>query len=647
MADSSYVLTLEMLNHTTRERIGRFFDALLSTAQQPPGSAEIDLQRLPSRCQSEFKVLNLFSNVSRLGPAGTLTRDGLTKMFMNIGESYVSGTNVSATPHPKINQIRNAWFRRILMLTNQENYKDKWSEAQLLKLKEDESVCSDFQQSFVSRDECMASSPREDLMMFRTPSVGKEQVQGERSGDLAAAHPLWQLLDIDSKELVTSLQDKRGPMMYVHEGKFIDAVNIQLRRDGNVRDIANMYIQNKLSRAVVELTSSSAGADGVSRLTYALGTMVVYRDFFGDEHSAQVTRVHNHGHSYDVRAALRSGRPGERQILGIDKELGADCALVRHVTALDLRCEVFGENLPPLKPRVRLCSNLSCQSCVSKMQYWEETMASRRRHLLEDQERIKGFLECYARKPPPEFWLDEEARREEGRPWEHLCPEAESAFLPHLSATLQPQVWPTPRTNHFLLEYIESESESYKVFELEVRDVGASFKSLWERCGVPLCTLSAHARAAREANRCFFLHLGLATGLNPMLLQAFFRREARLDRELRRPAYEEAQRKYEEAACSKDTAASVSTPEVLNRLAEDIGRFEWMPDDVWNSLQQESSFLEFAVLKYVPWPRELADVRLCSVPAARAHSGGLTLSPLTVFEPAGSPCRRAEGWNGR
>ena len=64
-------------------------------------------------------------------------------------------------------------------------------------------------------------------------------------------------------------------------------------------------------------------------------------------------------------------------------------------------------------------------------------------------------------------------------------------------------------------------------FWFDKKDIGVNYRELLGRCGVPAEVMEAHPAASGENFRCFFLHLGLATGLNPFLLQACFRREAR------------------------------------------------------------------------------------------------------------------------
>ena len=232
--------------------------------------------------------------------------------------------------------------------------------------------------------------------------------------------------------------------------------------------------------------------------------------------------------------------------------------------------------------------------------------------------------------------------------WEVRYADAEAAIAPFLETALAdahvpPIADPTPK-NYYLFF---TEDGVRKEFYFDNRDIGLKFGELYSHCGVPAEVLEQHPRVVRETNRCFFLHLGLATGLNPFKLQACFRREAR---RLRGAAVADLEAQINAAVAAAEAAPN-STPEerlAQQALEEEATRlFLESPTDLFDSVLQEGAMVDMEILTKI-WPAELADVRLCLVPLYyKRFTSGETLDNIICYTPVNSPSHTADGWTGR
>ena len=176
-------------------------------------------------------------------------------------------------------------------------------------------------------------------------------------------------------------------------------------------------------------------------------------------------------------------------------------------------------------------------------------------------------------------------------------------------------------------------------FYFSKKDVGVSYTELLRKCGVPEEVIVAHPAATFETNRCFFLHLGLATGLNPFLLQACFRREARR-------LLDESSARIAEAVAAAEAAPNdtLEQEEQRRKLEEHAtGLVLASPNYLFEPVVQNHDFIDMEVLTHI-WPVELADVRICLVPI----NDWDLIDTIIVYTPEGSDLLGEDGeWRGR
>jgi len=232
--------------------------------------------------------------------------------------------------------------------------------------------------------------------------------------------------------------------------------------------------------------------------------------------------------------------------------------------------------------------------------------------------------------------------------WEKRYIEGETAICAYLSPQLQDDHRPPPSddsTDNYHFYFYRNNQIEY--FYFDQKDIGVSYRELLLRCGVPSELLDSHPSAASETNRCFFLHLGLATGLNPFLLQRCFRREARRllseNQETIQQAVAEAEAALAaELATENPSAADVAARQALEDRATQLVLST--PDYLYEPVLRCSEYVDMDVLTRI-WPRELADVRICLVPVDYYSR----LDTIIVYTPENSVHndRHNNSWTGK
>lgn len=138
-------------------------------------------------------------------------------------------------------------------------------------------------------------------------------------------------------------------------------------------------------------------------------------------------------------------------------------------------------------------------------------------------------------------------------------------------------------------------TQNVSVFQAYVDDFHASFQGFLQ----PILPAELQvARSAVESNRCFYLHLGIATGLHPYLLQCHFRAQA---------MHLLAAAKAQQARDGNGDAGSVL----------------WF-EDLLESVLGYAGFVDANVLCLL-WPRELDPYRICFI-------SGSTRPIFSVFQ---------------
>lgn len=496
----------------------------------------------------------------------------------------------------KINELRNCYFRYELVKRN--NSAD-WQKNDVLwaRVNLDTKLINCSQLLGCDPNDCEVSSPRDTTQLIRSLTTGPVQTRGEASDLLEMVRHL----DDDSRDFLRHLNiDPTRAAGFLFDGQ--ELINKRLRENSTVRDLTNMYLQTKLKRALVALTAFTDGATGSSRTSFREGQRVVFLDFYGDENTATIQRVRP-GFFFDI--VLNSG------------------ATIKHVTACDLRPDTESRLGPsPVFPGGLRCGCGRPDCAISA--------------LLE-------IPSLFTFDPDPVSW----STRQE---------EAEGVLLPSLFCFVDGRVTlPPAKVEEFLMTL------GTEKLTLERRDIGASFsQKLWDRCGIADDVLRAHRRVVQEPNRCFFNHMGLALGINPFLMQACFRREAKRQLDLNREALtvqHEARRRETQEELDRMTPmredADDETRARYNMLADILSTIETHdPKDIYTSCLQEGVFVDYSILLRI-WPRELADTRVCVIPftATGQRNGRYEIySPqyALVYTPANSLCVAPDGsWTGR
>lgn len=561
------------------------FGSLLEASGQHKDATAVPLERLPEEVRTELRDLFL---PGKEGHDLVLDKNVMTQGLFDMTEAFISGHNRCR----RINELRNAYFRNILMNIYVDNI--QWTEEEEKLRARDVITINSCTRKLVEPTELEVSSPRTDAspQLLRSSSVGTEQVSGggrstlqehlspESSAALAKVVEMQGLTWDEQANLVWSLESQ---------------VTSKLRFNVVVQDLANMYLLTKLKRAYLVLRGATLAISPLG-----VGDRVVFVDYYFMPHLCTVTRARP-GLVYDI--LLDAGRE------------------VRNIPRVDLE--------PSSAPKPADVSLVGIDAAALKPGDVDA---------VDDAVPMDDQLSPAALPPPVP--VDNVA-------WEVRYADAEAAIAPLLETALAgahvPRIHdPTPK-NYYLFF---TEDGVRKEFYFDNRDIGLKFGELYAHCGVPAAVLEEHPRVVRETNRCFFLHLGLATGLNPFKLQACFRSEARRQRGAA-VANLEAQIN---AAVAAAEAAPNSTPEerlAQQALEEEATRlFLESPTDLFDSVLQEGAMVDMEVLTKI-WPAELSDIRICLVPLYYSRYSSETLDNIICYTPLNSACHTADGWTGR
>ena len=562
----------------------KLLDVLFSACQLVAGeqgsSAALTIAKLPQAVQDE--LFELFPSVSNL------TKVDIRTGLENMTESFISGKGRCR----RINELRNSMFRSCVRST----FQIEWSAEERKLFEHDDSVIehssSASEQTYRALDEVGLATPRASIIagqLLRTSTTGQTEMAG---GGRAA---LQEHLDDGSKRLLQRVTASSSASARENFVEMSSAeVSSRLKENHEVQDLANVYLLKKMRRALAALRASS----GEDVPVFTLQTRVVYYDYYHRSRPGcveKVVRKEGGAIQYDVR--LDSGET------------------VRHVDGSELSCASGDMPFP------------DGAGLTGTAATWTDTSST----VASDTD---GPAPVDATNTNPNSSASQHLELEpaiNNPRWEQCYRDGEAAIGPLLSVNLDKKHWPPVRDSrpaNYRLWFKVGAGTSE--FWFDQKDIGVSYRDLLSLCGVPAEVLTDPLRGkvcAEESNRCFFLHLGLATGLNPFLLQACFRRESR--RLLRESActLEAAQKAYERAP--KDTDPQIADANRLADVASSLAMAS--PDYLFEPVIQKSSLVDLEVLTHI-WPVELAGFRICVVPM---DCGG-RLDAIICYTPSNS-----------
>ena len=534
-------------------------DVLFRTCQEAAGEkgAALTIAKLPQAVQDE--LVELFPLVSNL------TKVDIQRGLVNMTESFISGKGRCR----RINELRNSMLRSCV----RSSFQIEWSAEERKLFERDDSLIehsSSEAQTYRTLDEVGLATPRSSsstVQLLRTSTTGQAEIAG---GGRAA---LREHMDEGSKRLLQRVTASEGSSAREDFVEMITSeVSLRLKENPEVQDLANTYLLKKMRRALAALRATS----GEDPPFFPLSTRVVYYDYYHRSRPGcveKVVRREGGAIQYDVK--LDSGES------------------VRHVDGSELST---GSGDMPF-------AESTSAGLTSTAATWTDTST-----VASDTDGPAPDATNNANTEP----LALEPAINDPK-WERCYRAGEAVIGPLLSVDLDSKHCPSVRDSrpaNYRLWFKVGAGTSE--FWFDQKDIGVNYRDLLTLCGVPSEVLGdplSGLVCAEETNRCFFLHLGLATGLNPFLLQACFRRESR--RLLREStcSLEAAQKAYERAP--KKTDAEITE---ANRLADVASRLAMAsPDYLFEPVIRRSSLVDLEVLTHI-WPVELAGFRICVVP---------------------------------
>jgi len=637
------------------EHCTSLFRSCLTAARQSPDDAILEVGQLPSNLRDEFSALFGFN---------FLSRDALMTGLKNMTEAFMGGEHRCA----RINELRNAYFRQSL---NKSDSEQQRRDQALL------------EHSLEYELEPLGPSPRPALL--RTDTTGPAEIKGCGQAAFEA------LLDSTSLKVFGQVPNAEKNYLLA---QLAHTVNDQLRHNPTVQDLAFSYLVRKLKAFHGSIRSQDI--DAFQR--FKVGDRVVYTDGCMGHYRGSVCKVTSStapmgrydvilSHSDKVVKNVRY------EDLALDEHHGGGGGPFSGSTSSASfpppSGSVQGSGSSPREAKTifspgdhvffRSRSGTVVRQLSNGHHYVIQISGSQRHEIVESVllETASALCDvCGSRFPSYEALIAHaESSHQPSAPdsslssgssppappapasaapaapldaWGKSCVAAAAEISPHLSLLLEshqvpPLRDPLPRNYHLFFSEKVRGREERKRFWFDEKDIGMKFRPLLTQCNVPPQVLKEHAAAADEINRCLFLHLGLATDLNPFMLQACFRREAR--RQL-----SEGQEGIAAALLAAEQAPSRTDAErkEMQRLADIASALMIETADyLLEPVLERGEMVEVDILTRI-FPRELRDVRICLVPLYWAHgSDEERLDNIVVYTPANSPHNTAHGWTGR
>jgi len=605
------------------QRLGQLWEQSLATGGQPISSHILILGYLPAEMRDEIR--SLFDCDQQISYAR------FEESLINMAEAFVSGVGRC----PRINELRNAFFRRILFqwtkmeLTDEESLQNE-IDAELVHN-------SRFSKTELSDYEPSSPGPRrgDQRRLFRSGSMGQNDDALFNGG--GSAESIQEHLDDVSTALlghaITSLGiDRDYHQQLLLLGGLAEETAAALRTNDMVQDLGNRYFSYKVKRATAVLREATMGSN--IKDAFNVGDTVLFLDYYNRKHRGRIVRV--------------------RGPYLFDCLLESNGHLVKMVTPLDLLLDQAAE-----KPEGHGTGDAGQQGAAEGAHMDVDILPAPPAAPPSPEKGDGGDENLPPSAPPlpppaplppaPAAPAAPPAPQVDAEPWEVRSMRAEAAVLPHLQLLLERHQWPdvadTEERNYHLYFM---ESGVRKRFYFDEKDVGISFYPMLQRCGVPREVLEAPENSAvKELNRCFFLHLGIALNINPFALQACMRQEAR-----RAKAQVPEQLAAACEACERANApGSTATQAEKDALGDEAARLLQLgAEDLLDPVLQQNALVDAVVLSCI-WPREMEDVRICIVPLYPQDiywdDGTSTLHNIYCFTPGNSPYLVDGQWRGR
>ena len=557
------------LGHTKR-LYELLFIACLRAAGQPLESDKLMVNRLPSAFHGEMR--ELFRDYCD-EQTSCLYKMHMMKGLTSMAEAYIGGRNRS----PNINNLRNCIFR----LKLSELSKSPLTTDDKLRLNHDRDQRQQSLDSFDEERKAESSNDVADVVNSIQPYDGDKNLRNVppllRSNTTSAAEvsgegrsALKDHLDNTSIDMLRRAMLQRPQDEQTTLTQLATLVASELKVLPEVQVEANMYIQRKIKAAIDAVRIATTDAQPLS-----INEAIIYTTDTCRSVPGFITRVHSHS-LYDVQ--LEDGS-----------------ALTR-ITIRDLERKSSGG------------------SRLEVTRYPDRAAEM-------GQEAVRPLSA-----PTPSRLHDDSAS------WEENYIRSEAALLPHLHYILLPDhvpaMWGTKSYQEYNL-WFKLDGKNKTEFHFFQQDIGLSYRPLLEKCGVPEDALDDHPAVLKEMNRCFFLHLGMATRLNPFVLQACFRRAAR--------------RLLQDTSVALAAAVAEAEAHPGNKEMEERATELALsaPDYLFEPVLKRSEYVDFDVLSFL-WPVELAGFRICLVPIQYDGS----LDTIICYTPGNSDNLVDGMWNG-
>ena len=592
-ADDHTKRCLDMLFTAAQRAAGQETDADPSSGR---GVALLNVDRLPTTFQNEFQEL--------FGESVTLKKSELGQGLNNVAEAYMSGAGRA----PRINGIRNSCFRmqlfehmgRELELKNDDRERlnmDRETIEQARNAFEEQAHNNNTttHRGDNSNNSNNNSSNNESLVplaavglrqappLLRSDTTGHREVSGQGRSAITD-HLDNASLDLWSRAMSTRDKAKQEDILNL----LSSLVSQQLRELPEVQHEANMYLQRKIKGAMDALRLASTSSPQTT--PFSLNERVIFTTDTYRSCSGVIAKVHSNS-TYDVQLEQGGQMLPQIGFRDLERASSADGRARLEATRFDRSAEVGQGSMGP-------GGTAAAGVCAAG----------------------NGSSLLAAGVNLPEV------------SWEDRYIASEAALLPYLQCSLLPEhvppTWGTQEQQDYHL-WFKIDGRTKTEFHFLQQDIGLSYRLLLQKSGVPADVLDAHPAAVGESNRCFFLHLGLATGLNPFVMQACFRRAAR------------TLLQENSAALAAAVAAAEAAPgnSALEERATELALSA--PDYLFEPVLRRSEYVEFDMLAYL-WPVEMERFRICLVPID--WSGAL--DTIICYTPHNSPYLQDGRWTG-